>query len=225
MLGMDLIFPSYAQHERMTAALEAIALNGGAGSLDTLDVACKSLFDGTNTTRIFWEYYPRAVAAGATDKYDILCRFAKAAAQAWNNKTYTLRSYDAAVSGNTEMTPMNDLAKLQKAQLCTESTEAVEDWADEDPMTWYIRANALSKEDGTMNITFFEGEDGFDITEKLRLSTRSRWHCGSKNGTTEAIITFLSGQRREAGFIRMRATWIRRTKSVRSHGTRRSQAG
>ena len=164
MADMDLIFPSYAQHERMTAALEAIALNGGAGSLETLDAACKSLIDGTNTTRVFWEYYPRAVAAGATDKYDILCRFAKAAAQAWNGKTYTLRSYDAAVSSSTEMTPLDDLAKMAKAQLCTESTEAVEDWADEDPMTWYIRANALSKEDGTMNITYFEGEDGFDIT-------------------------------------------------------------
>lgn len=62
------------------------------------------------------------------------------------------------------MTPMDDLADKAAAQLCTENTEAVEDWADEDPMTWYIRANALSLEDGTMNITYFEGEDGFDIT-------------------------------------------------------------
>ena len=62
------------------------------------------------------------------------------------------------------MTPMDDLADKVAAQLCTENTEAVEDWADEDPMTWYIRANALSLEDGTMNITYFEGEDGFDIT-------------------------------------------------------------
>ena len=59
---------------------------------------------------------------------------------------------------------MDDLADKAAAQLCTENTEAVEDWADEDPMTWYIRANALSLEDGTMNITYFEGEDGFDIT-------------------------------------------------------------
>ena len=29
MEGIDLSFPSYAQHERMAAALEAIALNGG----------------------------------------------------------------------------------------------------------------------------------------------------------------------------------------------------
>lgn len=164
MADMDLIFPSYAQHERMAAALETIALNGGSATAATLDAACQSILDGKNTTRVFWEYYPRALAAGATDKYEILCRFAKAAAQAWNGKTYTLRGYDPTVSGNTEMTPLDDLAKLAKAQLCTESTEAVEDWADEDPMTWYIRANALSKEDGTMNITFFEGEDGFDIT-------------------------------------------------------------
>ena len=164
MADMELVFPSYAQHERMTAALEAIALNGGSGSAAALDAACQSVLDGKNTTRAFWAYYPRAVAAGETNKYKILSRFATAAAQAWNQKTYTLRSYDPSVSGTTMMTPLDDLADLEAAQLCTEKTEAVEDWADEDPMTWYIRANALSLEDGTMNITYFEGEDGFDIT-------------------------------------------------------------
>lgn len=164
MADMELVFPSYAQHERMAAALEAIALNGGSGSAAALDAACQSVLDGKNTTRVFWAYYPRAVAAGETDKYKILSRFATAAAQAWNQKTYTLRSYDPSVSGTTTMTPLDDLADLEATQLCTENTEAVEDWADEDPMTWYIRANALSLEDGTMNITYFEGEDGFDIT-------------------------------------------------------------
>ena len=164
MEGIDLSFPSYAQHERMAAALEAIALNGGQNSAEALDAACRQLLDGTNTTRVFWSWYPRALAAGETDKYKLLSRFATAAAQAWNGKTYTLRSYDPPVSGITKMTPMDDLADKAAAQLCTENTEAVEDWADEDPMTWYIRANALSLEDGTMNITYFEGEDGFDIT-------------------------------------------------------------
>ena len=164
MEGIDLSFPSYAQHERMAAALEAIALNGGQNSAEALDAACRQLLDGTNTTRVFWSWYPRALAAGETDKYKLLSRFATAAAQAWNGKTYTLRSYDPSVSGITKMTPMDDLADKAAAQLCTENTEAVEDWADEDPMTWYIRANALSLEDGTMNITYFEGEDGFDIT-------------------------------------------------------------
>lgn len=164
MEGIDLSFPSYAQHERMAAALEAIALNGGQNSAEALDAACRQLLDGTNTTRVFWSWYPRALAAGETDKYKLLSRFATAAAQAWNGKTYTLRSYDPSVSGTTKMTPMDDLADKAAAQLCTENTEAVEDWADGDPMTWYIRANALSLEDGTMNITYFEGEDGFDIT-------------------------------------------------------------
>ena len=164
MEGIDLSFPSYAQHERMAAALEAIALNGGQNSAEALDAACRQLLDGTNTTRVFWSWYPRALAAGETDKYKLLSRFATAAAQAWNGKTYTLRSYDPSVSGITKMTPMDDLADKAAAQLCTENTEAIEDWADEDPMTWYIRANALSLEDGTMNITYFEGEDGFDIT-------------------------------------------------------------
>ena len=164
MEGIDLSFPSYAQHERMAAALEAIALNGGQNSAEALDAACRQLLDGTNTTRVFWSWYPRALAAGETDKYKLFSRFATAAAQAWNGKTYTLRSYDPSVSGITKMTPMDDLADKAAAQLCTENTEAIEDWADEDPMTWYIRANALSLEDGTMNITYFEGEDGFDIT-------------------------------------------------------------
>ena len=137
----------------------AQSLNAG-----TLDATCQGMLDGTNTTKVFWAFYPRAVDAGENDKYTILCRFARMAAIAWGDKKYTLRSYDPEVSGNTAMTPMDDLEDLSAAQLCTASTEAVKDWADEDPMTWYIRANALSKADGTMNITYFEGEDGFDIT-------------------------------------------------------------
>ena len=106
-----------------------------------------------------------AQQAGEKDKYKILCKFADIAAQAWNEKTYTLQSYDPSTSGTTKMMPMDDLALVgTAAQLCTEVTTPVADWADEDPMTWYIRANALSLEDGTMGITYFEGEDGFDIT-------------------------------------------------------------
>ena len=76
MEGIDLSFPSYAQHERMAAALEAIALNGGQNSAEALDAACRQLLDGTNTTRVFWSWYPRALAAGETDKYKLLSRFA-----------------------------------------------------------------------------------------------------------------------------------------------------
>lgn len=164
MANMDIVFPSHAQHERVAAALETIAMNGASSSIDALDAVCKEKIDGTNTTRVFWEYYPRAKASGVSNKYTILSRFAAAVANAWSDKTYTLRSYDADVSGNTQMTPLDDLAGKAAAQLCTDKTEPIQDWADEDPMTWYIRANAKSLEDGTMNITYFEGEEGFDIT-------------------------------------------------------------
>ena len=75
MADMELVFPSYAQHERMAAALEAIALNGGSGSATALDAACQSVLDGKNTTRVFWAYYPRAVAAGeiAQSRYACYC--------------------------------------------------------------------------------------------------------------------------------------------------------
>ena len=154
---------SETTHRRIAEAVELIAMNN-SNSAESLDAACQQMLDGTNTTRVFWPWYSRALAAGETDKYKLLCRFARAMAQAWKDKTYTLQSYDQSVSGVTTMTPMDDLAGKTAAQLCTDKTEAVEDWADEDPMTWYIRANALSLADGTMNVTYIEGEDGFDIT-------------------------------------------------------------
>ena len=161
---MDIIFPSYGQHERIAQALEKIALNGGAASIEMLDAACKGIIDGGNTTRVWEDYYPRARAAGETDRYNILAHFAGAVAQAWADKTYTLRSYLASVSSNSAMTPMDDLEGKTGGQLCTAKTVPVADWTDEDPMTWYVRANAKSKEDGTMDILFFENESGFDIT-------------------------------------------------------------
>ena len=69
MEGIDLSFPSYAQHERMAAALEAIALNGGQNSAEALDAACRQLLDGTNTTRVFWSWYPRALASSAFTRF------------------------------------------------------------------------------------------------------------------------------------------------------------
>lgn len=164
MADIDLVFPSYGQHERIAQALESIALNGSADSIDALEIAARDIIDGSNTTSAFWQFYPRAKVAGVSDKYEILCRFANAAAQAWNDKTYTLRSYMAEVSSLSTMEPMDDLKGRPAAQLCTETTSPVADWADEDPMTWYIRATALSKADGTMDIKYFEGEDGFDIS-------------------------------------------------------------
>ena len=39
MADMDLIFPSWTQHERIAAALESIALNGGSSDAAVLDAA------------------------------------------------------------------------------------------------------------------------------------------------------------------------------------------
>ena len=152
--------------DRIAAAEEAQALPGGETSA-VLDSTCQLLIDGTNTTKVFKTWYPRAMAmAGdAADRYETLSRFAKIIADAWGDKTYTLRSYTAESSGDPAMTPLDDLADKTAGQICTEASVEKPDWVDEDPMTWYIRANALSKQDGTMNILAIEGVDGdFDIT-------------------------------------------------------------
>lgn len=137
--------------------------------LDGVDLdSIFSLFiDGKNTTEMFWKWYPLTYKYGST-KYSRLERWCKLLANAWSNKTYTLRFYKASVSGDYTGTPLDDLADgRQAAPLVTDSSEPTEDWAENDPMTWYIRANALSLADGTMDILYFEGEDRFDITGEI----------------------------------------------------------
>lgn len=131
-----------------------------------IDAIFSQSIDGSNTTKLFWNWWE--MSAADESKYHRLCRWAHIMARAWKDKTYTLRSINASTSGGVHtMTPLDDLADKQPAQLCTESTTPVADWADEDPMTWYIRANALSLQDGTMDVLYVEGEDGFDITGEL----------------------------------------------------------
>lgn len=150
-----------AQLDRIAQALENLPDN--AANAATLDATFGAMLDGTNTTSIFWAWWPLSAANGDS-KYKRLSRFAEMAAQAQHDKVYTLRSYHHSVSGDTTMTPLADLAGKTAAQLCTENTEPVADWADEDAMTWYIRANALSLQNGHMDIVALEGEEGFDIT-------------------------------------------------------------
>ena len=154
--------------QRIADALEEIAL-GGAGSAATLDAAVVAMIDGTNTTQVFKAWYNRAaiLSGEAPNRWNLLTRFAGLVAEAWDGKVYTLRSVLATVGGTTAMTPLDDLAaKSAGGQLAIE-TDSVDpdDWTVEDPMTWYIRANAKSLADGTMNITAIEGIDAeFDIT-------------------------------------------------------------
>ena len=151
--------------ERLKAVSEELAK--GIGSAETTDAVFANFLNGNNTTSVFWSWWPLS-ATGDDTKYDRLSRWAAIMATAWASKTYTLRSIVAEKSGGVHsMAPMDDLADKQPAQLCTESTVPVADWADEDPMTWYIRANALSKQDGTMDVLAIEGEDGFDLTGEV----------------------------------------------------------
>ena len=154
--------------QRIAGALEEIAL-GGAGSAATLDAAVVAMIDGTNTTQVFKAWYNRAavLSGEAPNRWNLLTRFAGLVAEAWDGKVYTLRSALATLSGSTDMTPLDDLAAKQSGgQLAIETdTEDPDDWTKEDPMTWYIRANALSLADGTMNILAIEGIDAeFDVT-------------------------------------------------------------
>ena len=124
----------------------------------------KALVDGGNTTKLFRSFLGLSENEDKS-KYEIIDEFAQILASAWSDKTYTLRFYNSETSGDYNGTPMDDLADgREAAPLVTDASDPVEDWSIEDPMTWYIRANALSLADGSMNILAFEGEDEFDLT-------------------------------------------------------------
>ena len=156
----------------ITGTAEAPVLNfgipkgepGGGMTDEDLDALYASLLDGSNTTTLFQSWWPQTDKNAAT-KYQRLERWFGLLGNAWQDKTYTVRFYNPDVSGDYNGTPMDDLADgREAAPLVTDASEPVEDWAENDPMTWYIRGNALSLADGTMNILALEGEDGFDLS-------------------------------------------------------------
>ena len=160
--------PSLEGQLRTAEALEAqnrilAAIAAGNASSGFIDSTFAQLLDGTNTTAIFWSWWPLS-DNGVDSRYKRLERFGTMLAKKWADKTYTLRGYAAEVSSDTTLTSLDDLAGRVPAALATDTNDGGEDWAEEDPMTWYIRANALSLDDGHMNITAIEGEEGFDIT-------------------------------------------------------------
>ena len=157
-------FPTYEQMQEHNRLLALIA--GKDASASVLDSIIPASITGENTTRLFWAWYAQA-QDGTQDRYALLDRFFKGAAQGWSDKTYTLQSYSDTVSGESAMTPIDDLEGKTPGLLCTETSATYQHWMDEDPMYWYIRANAVSAADGTMNILYFEGESGFDITGEI----------------------------------------------------------
>lgn len=160
--------PSLEEQERQSAALERqnqilAAMASGSASSEFIDETFRQLLDGTNTTSVFWSWWPLS-DNGSDTRYQRLERFGKMLARCWADKTYTLRGYAGEVSGDSALTPLDDLAGRSAAVLATDTDPGGEDWAEEDPMTWYVRANALSLADGTMDVLAVEGEDDFDIT-------------------------------------------------------------
>ena len=149
------------------------AHSGGADAV-TLDAMFGAMINGENTTKIFRDWWELARAqdelsedTAKANRYHTLERWFTLLGKAWAGKYYTLRGPDWRVNatGVHALTPLGDLAGRMAAACATEETGADADWADEDPMTWYIRFNGLSLADGTMNVLAVEGLDPeFDIT-------------------------------------------------------------
>jgi len=168
-------------------------LMGHASGADavTLDALFTAMVDGTNTTKLFREWWPLARAqdslsedTAVANRYHTLCRWFTLIGKAWAGKYYTLRGPDYRVNttGVTTLTPLGDLADKTAAVLATETSTDAFDWADEDPMTWYLRFNGESLTDGTMNVLSVEGvDDAFDISGNTapvytgRLGLFKRW--------------------------------------------------
>ena len=130
----------------------------------TLDGMYTAMLDGTNTQKIFKLWWPFAVTQ-SENKYSCLERFAAMLDTAWGDKTYTVRNIHESVSGDASGTPLDDLADGRSAApLVTDASTGVADWAENDPMTWYVRANAKSLADGTMKVLAVETEAAFDVT-------------------------------------------------------------
>ena len=130
----------------------------------TLDGMYTAMLDGTNTQKIFKLWWPFAVTQ-SENKYSCLERFAAMLDTAWGDKTYTVRNIHESVSGDASGTPLDDLADGRSAApLVTDASTGVADWAENDPMTWYVRANAKSLADSTMEVLAVETEAAFDVT-------------------------------------------------------------
>lgn len=147
--------------ERVAKALERLAGD------QRIDQTFEAMLDGTNTSKLFAQWWPIS-GEGDDTRWRRLERWFEMLARAWAGKYYTLRFADYRVSGDPAMTPMADLAGKSPAGCYTETDANTFEWADEDPMTWYVRANALSLADGTMNILAVEGVDNdFDVTGEM----------------------------------------------------------
>ena len=177
----------------------------------TLDGMYTAMLDGTNTQKIFKLWWPFAVTQ-SENKYSCLERFAAMLDTAWGDKTYTVRNIHESVSGDASGTPLDDLADGRSAApLVTDASTGVADWAENDPMTWYVRANAKSLADGTMEVLAVETEAAFDVTGETApvycfspaLAVKE-WDDGSYLYTSWPLLLNVQWRSRQA----IRANWV-----------------
>lgn len=189
---------NYGVNEQLEGIKNAIAARGSVGAnAASLDAIYASMLDGSNTTKVFWQWWALAraqdienEASADQNRYHTLSRWFDILAQAWGEKVYTLRFADYRVGGsNSVMTPLAGLADKTSAPLLTETGTDSFHWMDEDPMYWYVRFNGLSLEDGAMNILAVEGvDDNFDITGNLApvyTASAALWKVQFTDGTWE----------------------------------------
>ena len=153
-----------------------------ANLIEGTDKYFAALLNDTNTTETFKAWY-NAANDGEVTRYALLERFFRMLALN-NDQTHTVRFYSSAVSSDSKGTPLDWLADKRAQVLATDAgvvenanswldADGVtrkdgEDWATENRITWYVRANALSLDDGTMDVLAIEGvDDTFDITGNL----------------------------------------------------------
>ena len=150
--------------------------------IDNYDKLYALFLNNTNTTAIFKIWYGN-VKKTENNKYRLLERFFAMLASN-NDDVQTVRFYSAGKSSSDRGTPLDSLAGKKAQQLATDNGVVAtankwidangterndsEDWATENRMTWYVRANALSLADGTMDVKAIEGvDDTFDLTGVL----------------------------------------------------------
>ena len=164
--------PCYEEQVRTNDILEAIsggvaAMAAGSATPEFIDRTFEAILDGaTNTSRVFGQWLATARAT-EEDDYKLLERWFTMLSRVIADKVYTVRGYAASASPDSAMTPLDDLAPLGKAALATDTNDGGADWAEEHPLTWYVRFNGISKSDGTMDIKAIEGDPEFDVTGEL----------------------------------------------------------
>ena len=163
---LDVMFPNKDDFDRMVDAINRCAA-GTVTDPDLLDNLFAQTLNGQNTSTVFksWYNYAKALAGASLDRYALMERFCKMLAGSVDGKVFTLRGYKEEVSSATPLTPLDDLAGFSAAQLCTENSTPVADWADEHPMGgWYVRFIGFSKADGSMDILAIEGVEDIDLS-------------------------------------------------------------